>query len=105
MAIIPVTSSGVSAAYWVAAMLVPARQPESVRPARKYSSRPRDAFARAAKPAVMLYATKASTMSRSIIARSYPFFGPFVDGWCAAGYARASRGRWLDAPACPRSTR
>ncbi len=35
----PVTSSGVSAANWVAAMLRPARQPLRLRPARKYSSR------------------------------------------------------------------
>jgi hypothetical protein len=39
VAISPVTSSGVSAANWVAAMLRPACQPRSVRPARKYSSR------------------------------------------------------------------
>ena len=35
----PVTSSGVSAANWVAAMLRPALQPLRLRPARKYSSR------------------------------------------------------------------
>jgi hypothetical protein len=35
----PVTRSGVSAANCVAAMLMPAFQPGSVRPARKYSSR------------------------------------------------------------------
>jgi hypothetical protein len=51
VAIKPVTSSGVSAANWVAAMLIPAFQPGTPRPARKYSSRLTEALARARSPA------------------------------------------------------
>ena len=49
----PVTSRGVSAANCVAAMLRPAFQPGSVRPARKYSSRFLVACFRFRKPALM----------------------------------------------------
>ena len=53
MAIRPVTSSGVSAANCVAAMLMPAFQPERLRPARKYSSSPVEAVRRARRPEAM----------------------------------------------------
>ena len=65
MAIRPVTSSGVSAANWVAAMLTPAFQPRRLRPARKYSSRLREACLRARSPEVMAAATKARTIRAS----------------------------------------
>jgi hypothetical protein len=48
-------------------MLVPAFQPLSVLPARKYSVRERDAWRRARNPAVTAYAMKARTMSASIM--------------------------------------
>jgi hypothetical protein len=47
------TSIGVSAAYWEAAILNPAFQPGIVRPARKYSSRFFDALDFARKPTVI----------------------------------------------------
>ena len=49
----PVTSSGVSAANCVAAMLSPACQPDRLRLARKYSSRLRDAARRLRSPDAM----------------------------------------------------
>ena len=50
----PVTRSGVSAAYWVAAMDTPAFQPGTLRPARKYSSGLCEALARARNPTLTL---------------------------------------------------
>ena len=52
VAMMPVTSSGVSAANCVAAMLRPAFHPGRVRPARKYSSRFFDACRRWRTPAL-----------------------------------------------------
>jgi hypothetical protein len=65
-----VTSRGVSAADWVAAMDSPAFQPGSERPARKYSSRLRDARARARIPDATAQATKAVRISRSSMPRA-----------------------------------
>jgi hypothetical protein len=67
MAIIPVTRSGVSAANWVAAMLMPAFHPGSVRPARKYSSRFREEMLRERKAIARQYARKAPTMATSSV--------------------------------------
>ena len=71
VAISPVTTSGVSAAYWVAAIESPAFQPEILRPARKYSSGPCEASLRAVNPDHRAYVTKASTSRRSITCALY----------------------------------
>ncbi len=76
VAIRPVTSSGVSAANCVAAMLMPACHPERDFPARKYSWRFSDALPRARSPFWTAYTMNASTMSRSII-RPAPDRGSF----------------------------
>lgn len=67
VAIRPVASSGVSAAYWLAAMLSPAFQPDVSRPARNYSCWLREAFRLARKPAVMAQTTKSRMSARSIM--------------------------------------
>lgn len=70
----PVTSSGVSAANCVAAMLSPAFHPGSVRPARKYSSRFLLAAALARSPASAAEATNVRMMATSspLTLRGYP---------------------------------